>query len=143
MHLDEKIEYRLVVEGTPRPLRPLVQHEIYRIGSEALANAFRHSHASLVETVFEYSRHRFRLLIRDDGAGIDPEVLNSGREDHWGLSGMRERASKIAAKLNIRSARGAGTEIDLVIPGGAAYAASVRQVSMNWLARLYSRRDRA
>jgi signal transduction histidine kinase len=119
--LSEKMEYRLVVEGTPRRLHPLIQDEAYRIGCEALANAFRHSHASLVETVLEYSRRRFRLLVRDDGAGIHPEVLKSGREGHWGLSGMRERAFKIGTKLNIRSTPESGTEIDLTVPAGTAF----------------------
>jgi len=102
-----KVKYQVVVEGTPRSLRPLVRDEIYRIGGEALANAFRHARASTVETVLEYGRDHLRLLVRDDGKGIDPEVLKGGREGHFGLSGLRERASKIGARLKIRTATGA------------------------------------
>jgi len=121
LQVGEKIKYRLLVEGTPRLLRPLMQEEVHRIGNEALANAFRHSHASRVDTVIEYSRHHFRLLVRDDGIGIHADVLTSGREGHWGLCGMRERAAKIGAKLDVQSAPGAGTEIDLCVPASTAF----------------------
>jgi signal transduction histidine kinase len=121
LHVSEKIKYRLVVEGTPRRLRPLMQEEVHRIGNEALANAFLHSQASRVDTVIEYSRHHFRLLVRDDGVGIHADVLKSGREGHWGLCGMRERASKIGAQLCVQSAPGAGTEIELCVPAGTAF----------------------
>jgi signal transduction histidine kinase len=121
LHVGERIKYRLVVEGPPRPLRPLMQEEVHRIGSEALANAFRHSQASRVDTLIEYSRDHFRLLVRDDGIGIHADVLKSGREGHWGLCGMRERASEIGAKLSVHSARGAGTEIELFVPASTAF----------------------
>jgi signal transduction histidine kinase/ligand-binding sensor domain-containing protein len=134
-----KVKYQVVVEGTPRSLRPLVRDEIYRIGAEALANAFSHARASTVETVLEYGRDHFRLLVRDDGKGIDPEVLKVGREGHFGLSGLRERASKIGARLKIRTATGAGTEIDLLVPAVAAFEHPAPRGLMNWIAKLYSR----
>jgi signal transduction histidine kinase/ligand-binding sensor domain-containing protein len=134
-----KVKYQVVVEGTPRSLLPLVRDEIYRIGGEALANAFRHAHASTVETVLEYGRTHFRLLVRDDGKGIDPEVLKGGREGHFGLSGLRERAAKIGAQVKIRTAAGAGTEIDLIVPATAAFERSNPHGSMSWLGKLYFR----
>src|SRR5580698_6401973 len=137
-----KVKYQLVVEGTPRSLRPLVRDEIYRIGGEALANAFRHAGAAAVETVLEYGRDHFRLLVRDDGQGIDPEVLKAGREGHFGLSGLRERAAKIGARLKIRTAAGAGTEIDLFVPSVAAFEQPDPHGPVYWIARLYSRLSR-
>jgi ligand-binding sensor domain-containing protein len=139
---DEKIEFRLIVEGTPRLLRPRIRDEVYRIGREALANAFRHSGASVVETVLDYARDRFRIVVRDNGCGMDPEVLRSGREGHWGLSGMHERSNKIGACLNVRSADAAGTEIDLTVPASAAFESSASGSFMDWLARLYSRGEK-
>ena len=136
------VKSRVVVEGTPRLLRSVVRDEIYRIGAEALANAFRHAHASTVEAVLEYGRTRFRLLVRDDGQGIDPEVLRAGREGHFGLSGMRERARKIGARLKIRTAAGAGTEIDLIVPSSAAFERPDPHGPVYWIARLYSRLSR-
>ena len=114
---------RVVVEGHPRPLLPEVRDEIYRIAREALVNAFRHSGAKSIEVEIEYAPRQLRVVIRDDGAGIDPEVLRAGREDHWGLSGMRERAERIGAHLKVWSRDGAGTEIELTVPGKIAFTA--------------------
>jgi signal transduction histidine kinase len=138
---DRKIEYRLIVEGAPRTLQPLVREEVYRIGREALANAFRHSQGSVVETVLEYSRNQFRIVIRDNGCGMDPQVVRAGREGHWGLSGIRERAEMIGARLKVLSAAGAGTEIDLIVPGGAAFEPATARRWMEWLPGFYRRRE--
>jgi len=138
-----KVKYQTVVEGMPRSLRPLVEDEVYRIGGEALVNALRHSHASAVETVLEYGRDHFRLLVRDDGQGIDSEVLHAGREGHFGLSGIRERAAKIGAQVKIRTAAGAGTEIDLIVPAAAAFERSNPHGLMSWLGKLYFHGNRS
>jgi signal transduction histidine kinase len=116
--------FQLVVEGPPRELYPVVQDEIRRIGGEALRNAFKHARAHRIEADVRYSEERFRLQIRDDGVGIRPEILEGGRSDHYGLGGMRERAEKIGAKLEIWSAAGKGTEIGLTIPAARAYCTS-------------------
>jgi signal transduction histidine kinase/ligand-binding sensor domain-containing protein len=137
-----KVKYQVIVEGTPYSLRPRVRDEIYRIGGEALANAFRHADASAVETMLEYGRDHFRLLVRDDGRGIDPEVLRAGREGHFGLSGLRERARKIGARLKIRTGAGAGTEIDLIVPSSAAFERPDPHGPVYWITRLYSRVSR-
>jgi signal transduction histidine kinase/ligand-binding sensor domain-containing protein len=115
------IKYRIVVEGPPLDLRPAVRDEISRIGREALVNVFRHARASNIEVEIEYNLRQFRLTIRDNGCGMDGRVVESGREEHWGLSGMRHRAESISAKLSIWSNPGAGTEIDLTVPGRGAY----------------------
>ena len=116
-------DVRLIVEGTRRQLHPIIRDEAYRIGREALANAFRHSHANKIELELEYSPKHLRILVRDDGAGIDPEVLQSGRDGHWGLAGMRERAENIGARLKVWSRANAGTEVELVIPSQVAFVA--------------------
>jgi nitrate/nitrite-specific signal transduction histidine kinase len=66
------------------------------------------------------------VLVRDDGAGIDEEVLKAGRQGHWGLSGMRERAEQIGARLRLWSRKGAGTEVELSVPGAMAFVAPPR-----------------
>ena len=63
------------VEGTPRTLQPIVRDEIYRIASEALRNAFRHAEAKQIEVELRYDERQLRLRVRDDGKGIDSEVL--------------------------------------------------------------------
>jgi signal transduction histidine kinase len=99
----------------------LLRDEIYRIGREALINAFRHARANQIEVVLTYSSSRLRLVVRDDGCGIDPNILRSGREGHWGISGMRERADRIGARLQVFSSASAGTEVELSVPGRVAF----------------------
>jgi signal transduction histidine kinase len=114
-------DYRVIVEGAPRELHPIIRDEAYRIGREALANAFRHSHASKIEVELEYSTKHLRMLVRDDGAGIDQQVLQTGKDGHWGLAGMRERAESIGARLKVLSRTNAGTEVELLIPSHVAF----------------------
>jgi len=89
------------------------------------ATIFQHAHARRIEVEFTYEEALFRLRIRDDGSGIDPSVLDQGnRPGHWGLAGMRERAKRIGAKIEFWSQPGAGTEIELSIPGAIAFGTS-------------------
>jgi signal transduction histidine kinase len=115
--VNHKIAYRVLVEGTPLPLQPAIHAEVYSIGREALVNAFRHSGASDIEVELEYMPSRMRVSVRDNGRGIKPDVLRTGRDGHWGLSGMRERAERIGAKFKIMSGPSAGTEVELSVPG--------------------------
>ncbi len=116
---------RVLVEGKQRELNPMLRDEIYRIAREALRNAFRHARAQKIEAEITYSDSKFLLHVRDDGGGIDPEVANQGaRAGHWGLPGMRERAKCFGGKLEVWSERGAGTEIELSVPGPIAYGKS-------------------
>jgi signal transduction histidine kinase len=112
---------RVSMEGAPRELHPILRDDIYRIAREALRNAFLHAQASKIEADITYGVRLLRLRIRDDGKGIDPKLLEVGRDGHWGLRGMRERAEQIGAQLDIWSEAGAGTEVDLRIPGSIAY----------------------
>jgi signal transduction histidine kinase/streptogramin lyase len=114
-------DYRLIVEGTPRALNPLVRDEVYRIGCEAIVNAFRHSGATSIGVVLEYGIQELRLQVCDNGRGIDPSILQSGRDGHWGLTGMRERAERAGAKLKVLSSPEHGTEVDLRVPGRVAF----------------------
>ena len=132
-------EFRVIVEGTPRQLRPVVHDEIYFIGREALANAFRHSGAAEVVVEIEYSSSHLRVLVRDDGRGMDPQVVSSGRDGHWGLSGMRERAERIGGKLKVLSMPSAGTEIHLSVPSRLAFEPEFSSRHSRWFSRLYSR----
>jgi signal transduction histidine kinase len=70
-----------------------------------------------------------RVVVRDDGSGIDPEVLQSGRDGHWGPPGMRERAEKLGGRLSVWSKAEAGTEVELSVPGNLAFAASAKTLA--------------
>jgi signal transduction histidine kinase len=111
------------VEGKPHELHPILRDDVYRIAREALQNAFCHARATKIEAEITYADGLLRVRIRDNGAGIDEKIIATGREGHWGLQGMRERAQQIGAQLEIWSQAGAGTEVELRIPAPIAYAA--------------------
>jgi PAS domain S-box-containing protein len=116
LDVEPVIDFQVIQAGQQKQFPPGIQHEIYRIGREALVNAFSHSGAKRVELELEYSDNKLHMRIRDDGRGMDPQVLEKGRDGHWGLAGMRERATRIGGLLKILSSATAGTEIQLSIP---------------------------
>jgi len=117
--------FQVSMEGTPRSLRPIFRDEVYRIAREALRNAFRHSGASRIEADIAYGERSLRLRVRDNGKGIDLNVLDHGASvGHWGLVGMRERAKRIGLRLDVRSREDAGTEVEVSAPGSIAYSDS-------------------
>ena len=123
--------FDLTIEGASRNLQPIVREEVYRISAEALRNAFRHSEAQRIEVIIRYGERNLELLVRDDGKGIDQNVVNElARAGHWGLPGMRERAELIGGKLNVWSAPSKGTAIELSIPASIAYSADSKAQQM-------------
>jgi signal transduction histidine kinase/ligand-binding sensor domain-containing protein len=119
--------FRVAVEGEARNLHPLLRDEVYKIAAEALRNAFQHAQARRVEVEIRYDNEQFRLRVRDDGRGIDAALLcGQGSEGHYGLRGMRERATLAGGKLAVWSEVNAGTEVVLCIPARAVYATASR-----------------
>ena len=116
----------------------MIRDEVYAISREALVNAFRHSRASHIRVDVEYSASHLRVLVCDDGCGIDTQVQATGRDGHWGLSGMRERAQRIGGKLKVLSRAGAGTELELRVPGEIAFESHSHSTS-RWFGGLYRR----
>lgn len=115
-------EFEVTVEGGARTIHPLIRDEVYRIGREALVNAFRHARATRIEVELAYGPRQLRMVIRDDGCGVDPDILHAGRDGHWGLPGMRERARRIGGRLTLSSRAAAGTEVELVLPASVAFS---------------------
>jgi signal transduction histidine kinase len=123
------VGFHVSVEGEPRNLHPIVRDEIYKISAEAMRNAFRHADAKQVAIVIRYDNEQVRLRVRDDGKGIDPEVLSrKASEGHYGIAGMRERATIIGGKLELRSEVGGGTEIELCVPTSTAHSGTAERV---------------
>jgi signal transduction histidine kinase len=137
-------QFRTRTEGVPRDLHPIVHEEMLFVGREALANAFRHAGASKIEAQVSYDDLVLKVWVRDDGRGIDADVLRVGRAGHWGLVGMRERARKIGANLDFWSKPGTGTEIELRLPARLAYRKKRRLGQRSWWrpVRLVSRTSR-
>ena len=129
-------QFCVSTEGAPRELHPIVLEEAALIGREALANAFRHAHATRVEAEVYYGDTELRVLVRDNGCGIDPAVLKVGAPPgHWGVVGMRERAGKLSALLQVWSTQDAGTEIALRVPAAVAYSEAWRPQRRPWWRR--------
>jgi signal transduction histidine kinase len=118
-----KPHYRVVVEGRPRELTAVVRDEAYRIAREAVSNAYQHAKAGHIETEVTFGDADLTIRVRDDGIGVDAQILACGqRPGHWGLPGMRERSESLGGQLNVWSERNAGTEVELGIPADIAYA---------------------
>jgi signal transduction histidine kinase len=125
-------EFKVSVQGTSRDLHPIVREEGLLIGREALSNAFRHARARDIEAEITYGGTALHVRIRDNGQGIGTAVLAAGgRPGHLGLIGMRERAKKLGAHLEVWSKPGAGTEIDLRVPADVAYRRA-QTAARNW-----------
>jgi signal transduction histidine kinase/ligand-binding sensor domain-containing protein len=112
---------RVGLQGALHPLQVHALDEIHEIAAEALRNALHHSRASEIEVELIYEQDQFRLRVRDNGIGIDPNHLK-GEAGHYGLQGMRERAELLGGKVGFWTASAAGTEIELIIPAAQVYA---------------------
>ncbi|MFK3740669.1 two-component regulator propeller domain-containing protein [Massilia sp. TN1-12] len=115
-------EFKLFVGGTARPLQDVAWQEIYYIAREALFNAYQHAHARKIEVELTYGTNEFGLVVRDDGRGIDDDIQQrGGRDGHWGLPGMKERAAALGGTLEWWSRDGLGTEVIARFPAARLY----------------------
>jgi len=107
-------KFQLSVQGRSRVLRAAIQEEALMIAREALVNAFTHANASVISLEIYFLNSGLRISVMDDGRGIEEQVLQTGgRQEHWGLPGMFERARKIHATLNINRLVQGGTRVQL------------------------------
>jgi PAS domain S-box-containing protein len=108
----EKFHFRL--HGRPRPLPGDTEAHLLRVGQEALTNVLKHARAANVLVELGYDDD-VRLHVEDDGQGFDPEGQAS-RGEGVGLTGVKERAERMGARLVIRSSSGGGTAITVTVP---------------------------
>ena len=127
-------ELHIAVEGTPQSIEPIVRDEVFWVGREAIANAYHAARATRITVVLGFERRGLRLTVRDDGRGIDSDILEAGgRPKHWGIRGMRERMTRIGGRLDISSEPNVGTAVEVRIPARLAYVnAPVRWKSWFW-----------
>ena len=118
--IHSSMEVSLHVWGKIQEMHPIVRDEVYRIGYEAIRNACVHSQATQLRVELSYAQD-LSLRICDNGVGIDPDIVNRGKQGHFGLQSMRERAARIMGKFSIESTAGFGTAITLTVPGGIIY----------------------
>jgi signal transduction histidine kinase len=118
-------QYSVIVKGTSRELTRVVRDEAYRIAREAICNAHQHANARHIETDIVFSDADLTIRVRDDGIGLESQVLARGqRPGHWGLPGMRERSGSLGGRFSIWSEANAGTKVELHVPADVAYARS-------------------
>lgn len=118
--MQSSIDVSFLVVGNPGEMHPVVRDEVYRIGYEAIRNACAHSAGGRLEVRLEYTQD-LTLCVSDNGRGIDPEILSKGKDSHFGLRGMQERAARIRSIIDIRSSTDSGTRITLTVPGRIAF----------------------
>ncbi len=109
--------------GPRRRLRPHVFDEVLCITGEALFNAARHSQATEVAVHIDYGRHCLTVQVHDNGIGMrEKTAAFDAMHDHFGLLGMKERAARVSARLEINGEARPGTQVSLRIPARIAYA---------------------
>src|SRR5258706_3888241 len=106
---ETSVQARVEVNGTFRPLSPLIEGNLLRIGQEAINNAVKHAHGRNILVNLKFDARRLQLSVRDDGSGFDHTPVN-GDTKHFGLVGMQERAVRMGGTLKVDSRAGEGTE---------------------------------
>jgi signal transduction histidine kinase len=115
--VDAPIELQFTVRGQERRLPPLVESTALRVGREATTNAARHARPSRIEIELAYGTQQLDLRVADDGAGFRLDGEGDRRlNGHWGIAGMRERASRAGGSVEIISTTGGGTTVSLQLP---------------------------
>jgi signal transduction histidine kinase len=114
------IDFRFAVRGEPRQLANDVEVTALRIGREAVINALKHANPQIVEMVLEYEPRSLTLHVRDDGRGLAAaDASIAPHTGHWGIVGMRERATRVGGSLEISGAPDLGTVVSVSLPIGA------------------------
>jgi signal transduction histidine kinase/ligand-binding sensor domain-containing protein len=120
---NDEVQCTARIEGEPVALAPAVPEELLRIAQEALANARKHAGARYIRLRLCYEETGVRLVVSDDGRGFDPEATAAAKPGHFGLVGLRERATTLGATLSLESHPGRGTNIEVVVPHAARASA--------------------
>jgi PAS domain S-box-containing protein len=113
---EQPVRFRLAVNGAARAIHPSQAATVHRIAGEALTNAYRHARATSIDVHVDFRPDEVRVLIRDNGIGIDPTVALHGKPGHMGVLAMYERAELLGGSLHIGNGK-RGTVVELVVPG--------------------------
>jgi signal transduction histidine kinase len=103
----------LVVEDNLPSLSPNSEQCIFRVAQEAITNVVKHAKAKKLTVKLEFKDNKVVLTVQDDGVGFD--INDTGKDKHFGLTGMRERVEVTKGKLDIVSQPGSGTTVQLTI----------------------------
>jgi signal transduction histidine kinase len=95
-------------------LDPQTETHVFRIAQEALTNIARHASANRVEMSLNREADHIRFRIQDNGVGMRPDPDRS--RPHFGVTGMKARARSLEGIMQIRSAAGEGTALEVIFP---------------------------
>jgi len=105
-------------EGQEHGVPEAVAGNMLLVAKEAIHNAVRHGHASLVDVKVTYDPEGgIALAIRDDGVGFEPGSCPGSAAGHFGLEGMRDRLLRMGGSLDVSSTPGEGTRVRATVPG--------------------------
>jgi signal transduction histidine kinase len=111
---------RVTVEekSTPRRLPGEVETALFRVVQEAITNIARHAAARNVHIAFEFTDESIIVEVEDDGIGFDlvAVTISPDSERGLGLMGMRERAELLGGQVDISTAPGYGTQVQIYVP---------------------------
>jgi len=93
-----------------------VEHNVVRISQEAVTNALKHAGANKIRILLRTGKGKLQLTIHDDGRGFELSRAFTSTGGHFGLLGMRERAQRLGGQLEVVSAPGLGTRVEVSIP---------------------------
>ena len=113
---EQNIRLKLNLDETQPGLPAEVKYNLLCIAQEAVSNSVQHSGGHTIEIGLNCSGRDVRLSVRDDGCGMSPEASAGSRPGHYGLIGMKERASQIGAEFKLVSFPGRGTRISVQVP---------------------------
>ena len=121
------VRLKLKLDRVLRKLPAEVEYNLLRIASEAVSNSVKHSGARNIEVTLESTPEALRLSVHDDGSGLgkDGAALRPG---HYGIIGMKERATQIGADLELLSEPGHGTTVSVRLPARRAAAPEAEKV---------------
>jgi signal transduction histidine kinase len=112
---ERDIRLKLNLDDRHQELSAEVKYNLVCIVQEAITNSIKHSGAHVIEVTLVCSANDLRISVRDDGRGISLDE-GKARAGHYGMIGMKERASQIGAELDVASAPGQGTKVSVHVP---------------------------
>ena len=111
------IEVEVTTTGSSRRLPPSLEDASFRIGREAIVNVIRHAEATRIEIHLDFRASTFHLEVRDNGRGVSPnELAEARKQGHFGLTGIKNRASLVGGRCEVRPRPGGGTIVALELP---------------------------
>jgi signal transduction histidine kinase len=119
----ESLTIHLAINGDETAYPRSTLTALYRAAQEGLTNVQKHAHANQVDLKIDLGDHEAQLVLRDDGRGFDPKILNQPKsvpQLGFGLRGIQERLDLVRGQLSLQSTPRKGTVLSVVVPKAAA-----------------------